>query len=281
MIFLITNIATYIFITNLQNLFYLSYKINKFIKNLILNSMLQIFSRILHLTVLTLFVLISFSQAVYANQKNRSLAVYVDPQNSEIFAPTLPERIDSKIKYLRTENSEKRTKKNYSTLVELNFKNQVLDTITIPAANVYGSKMYRSSLDNLEDINKKLLDGPVVEEIYAKDVCNDIGHSYIYGHSEPTRQDQSDYKAARIFEDLELLKKGDIIELTNKNGKRCKYEVIRWDAFKTDFNQVATREQLNFAYFPEDIKGSSLTIQTCQKGSSTVRLLLRARRIWV
>ena len=147
---------------------------------------------------------------------------------------------------------------------------------SIPKIGLINSVLEEASLRNISDIDQKLLYNAVIENQVTHQLCID-GHSYIYGHSEPVTSSEAHFPAVNIFTNLNNLVSGDIIEVRNKDGQVCKYQVSHWDRVETMADQKLSVDQLNFAFNPgEEI---ALTIQTCQKGSSTVRLLLRAKLV--
>jgi sortase (surface protein transpeptidase) len=128
-------------------------------------------------------------------------------------------------------------------------------------------------------IDKLLLNSPVIESQDAVDICSPSGNSYIFGHSEPPDSNNPSL-AGNIFGNLTNLSSGDIIQLVSTSGHQCQYKVDKWDKMVVDSNNdVDINEYYRALQYPEKSTESSLTIQTCQKGSTTVRLLLRASRI--
>jgi sortase (surface protein transpeptidase) len=149
-------------------------------------------------------------------------------------------------------------------------------TLSIPKLGIFNSTLNEGSLRNIPDIDNKLLYGAVLENQVSNSPCS-IGHSYIYGHSEPAESWQNAYPGVRIFANLHTLGIGDRIEIKTKTGQSCVYELVRWDQVETSQNQTLSADQLNFVFNPGE--GINLTIQTCKLGSATVRNLLRARLI--
>jgi hypothetical protein len=135
-----------------------------------------------------------------------------------------------------------------------------------------------SSVKTLGDIDNKLLYSPVVENQVAKELCSKSGNAYIYGHSEPAKRGTENLPGVNIFSDLTAVKVDDVIKATNSLGQSCSYKVIAWDKVVTDSNDKVSSEEFNRVFNP-GYEFGSLTIQTCQKGSTTVRLLLRAKII--
>ncbi|MBC7406648.1 MAG: sortase [Candidatus Parcubacteria bacterium] len=132
---------------------------------------------------------------------------------------------------------------------------------------------------NITQIDKLLLNSPVIENQDAVNICSAKGNSYIYGHSEPP-DDTNPGMAGRIFGKLASLSPGDTIELVTADGQGCKYKVDKWDKMVVDKNNnIDINEYHRAMDYPDKPTDSSLTIQTCQKGSTVVRLLLRASRV--
>jgi|GEM_PF-5186852 len=139
-------------------------------------------------------------------------------------------------------------------------------------------KLAKATIKNIQDTNLKLLYQPILESSISPDLCSDSGNSYISGHSEPTSNGDKNYPGVNIFSMLNLLEPGDIISVKNSRGVSCEYKVTGWDKAVTDENNGVSRQVFADAYYPITDK-PTLTIQTCQKGSATVRLLLRAEKI--
>ena len=151
--------------------------------------------------------------------------------------------------------------------------------LSIPKIGLNQVNLVYGSNRNISTINQLLYNDPVVENQDAVSPCFDSGNSYIYGHSEPPDINNPG-KAGRIFGNLDELSKGDIIELANAENNQCRYKVDKWDEIVADSNNhINIDEYYRAMNYPEKITKSSLTIQTCKKGSTSVRLLLRASRI--
>lgn len=150
--------------------------------------------------------------------------------------------------------------------------------ITISKINLTNISLAKSSISTIADMDKKMLYAPVVEDKISPDLCSDYGNSYISGHSEPAKSSDKNYPGVNIFSNLHELEVDDIINVTNSKGVQCAYKVTGWDTAITGVNNSVSREIFTNAYFPDTDK-VTLTIQTCQKGSATVRLLLRAEKI--
>jgi sortase (surface protein transpeptidase) len=150
-------------------------------------------------------------------------------------------------------------------------------SIEIPGLNLK-SDLQPATIANLKDLDKKMLDTPVFEKNYAQNICSETGNTYILGHSEPAKFSQRGYSGVYVFNKLHTLKPGDIINLTSFSGEKCSYKVFGWDKVETDDQDRVSQSEFDRALQP-NYDFPSLTIQTCQLGSATVRLLLRAERI--
>lgn len=150
--------------------------------------------------------------------------------------------------------------------------------LSIDKIGIKNLKLAKSSISTIDDMNKKMLYSPVIESSISPDLCSDSGNSYISGHSEPASNKDSNYPGVNVFSDLNSLVTGDIIKVKNSSGLSCSYRVTGWDKATTDSNNKVSSQVFADAYYPITDK-PTLTIQTCQKGSATVRLLLRAEKI--
>jgi hypothetical protein len=145
-------------------------------------------------------------------------------------------------------------------------------TITIPKIGIDNLKIASGSINNLDDLYPKMDQKPVLENYYAGDFCTK--RAYLMGHSEPSYKGQVG-AGIKVFERLEELEVGDIFNATDSTGKTCDYKVQKWDFVRTDSEDGITQAQFDYLFYPLNTE-NTLTIQTCQKGSSTVRLIMRA-----
>lgn len=152
------------------------------------------------------------------------------------------------------------------------------NSISIARINLTDLKLAQSSVGRANELYSKMLYSPVLEDTISPDLCSDAGNSYITGHSQPTSKKESNYPAVNIFSNLNTLQVGDTIQATNGSGINCSYKVTKWDKLVTNSDDTVSEEIFKSAYFPKTDK-PTLTIQTCQKNSTTVRLLLRAEKI--
>lgn len=152
-------------------------------------------------------------------------------------------------------------------------------TLTINKLGMLDVPMLFGSVYNLNDIDAKLVNSPVIENQAAAGICGNLGNAFIYGHSEAPNNFTIG-NATEIFSSLTSLTNGDEIRV-NFNGENiCKYRVNNWDKTVTNSNGDVTMTEFNRVMkYPEMNNEPSLTIQTCQKGSTTVRLLLRAYKV--
>lgn len=151
-------------------------------------------------------------------------------------------------------------------------------SLTITKIGLINQSLAKSSISKIADMDKKMLHSPVLESDISPNLCANYGNSYITGHSEPAYAKDKNYPAVNVFSDLNLLTIGDIIKVKNNQGVSCSYKVKGWDTVVTETNGNVSKEVFTNAYYKESTK-AMLTIQTCQKGSATVRLLLRAEKI--
>ncbi len=148
-------------------------------------------------------------------------------------------------------------------------------SISIPKIDLKQVVVAYSKLETMDDLYTKMDNYPVLETQYASDFCGKT--AYLMGHSEPYYKGQKG-SATHIFARLQELKIGDKIFTINSTGGQCVYEVNSWDTVTTNGDDEITEVDFNKLFNPV-YTSSMLTIQTCKKGSSTVRLILRATQI--
>lgn len=152
--------------------------------------------------------------------------------------------------------------------------------ISINRIKIKDTPLLYSSAMNMDDIDKKLLQGPVVENQLTSSLCSPNKHSYIYGHSEPVSSATAHHEGSHTFTRLTELSTGDIITVTNKNGVTCSYKVKHWEVARTESDgKTVSIDTFNRVFYPDDVGDGLLTIQTCKKGSATDRMILRAELI--
>lgn len=151
--------------------------------------------------------------------------------------------------------------------------------LSIPAIDLINEELMSASVQNIPEVDAQLLKGPVLENQMAGDVCKGASNSYLMGHSEPAEASTAHLPATRVFERLHELKVGDRLYLQNSEGDSCVYQVFEWQKIQTDQNQRVSADVFANLFQPNTQGESWLTVQTCQKGSATVRLILRAKLV--
>jgi sortase (surface protein transpeptidase) len=155
---------------------------------------------------------------------------------------------------------------------------QKTPSISIESIGMNNQKIQYATIKKINDLYSKMRQTPIVESNYAPDLCTKEKNSYIMGHSEPSYFGEAG-TGLYAFSRLEEVEIGDIISVTNIQGQACKYKATAWDFVRTDNQDKITKEQFNKLFYPKNGGKSTLTLQTCQKGSSTIRLILRAEMI--
>ncbi|GAB4147888.1 MAG: hypothetical protein OHK0017_10110 [Patescibacteria group bacterium] len=177
----------------------------------------------------------------------------------------------------RDNQLDKNSKPEVDTVVQIKTV-PVNSTLTISKIGLNNVKLQYSSIYKLDELYQKMRRTPIVETQLGSPICADSGNTYITGHSEPSSLADVPYAGSYIFSRLNELQVGDVIDMTNSDGVSCKYQVYAWEVLVTDTNDQVDIDEFNKAYFPSHDR-PTLTIQTCKKGSATVRLLLRAEKI--
>lgn len=117
----------------------------------------------------------------------------------------------------------------------------------------------------------RLMDNNPVNQ--GSELCSD-DHSYIAGHSSPTKRNQ---KAGRVFANLHKLEVGDLIQAND-----CQYEVreIRVLTGKANRNGITyTFDLEDWEYAVYNVfEGGTLTLQTCTKKLGQI-LIIKAVKI--
>jgi Sortase domain len=151
-----------------------------------------------------------------------------------------------------------------------------LSALKIPSIKLNTSVDF-ASVKNLPVLEEKLLYNALVENVLSSDFCTIGSATYVYGHSEPAVNGTENYPAAYIFKNLDQLQLNQEIQAINANGKSCSYKISEIFVVTTDSNDQASVEDYNKLFYPNLIEDKSiLTLQTCVKGSSTERLIIRA-----
>lgn len=149
-------------------------------------------------------------------------------------------------------------------------------TLTIPKIGLNKVYFAPATMRNISNLESQMRYSPVWESGLTAEPCSDAGNSYLMGHSEPAFGGQV-LPGDNIFTSLNLLAPGDVINIQTPATK-CSYKVTGWDKIVTGSDDSVTQEDFNKALYPTS-NGGMLSIQTCQKGSTTVRLILRAEKI--
>jgi sortase (surface protein transpeptidase) len=151
-------------------------------------------------------------------------------------------------------------------------------TLTIPTIGLE-TKLSYETLFQVASMEEKLLHGPVVENQEAAPLCSPNQNAYIYGHSEPAVRGTENYSGVRVFEKLEDLKPGDLIEVVDQNGQECAYQVQFWEEIQTNADGSVSRSVFEGLMKPNTQGEGWLTLQTCDKNEATGRLILRAKLV--
>jgi LPXTG-site transpeptidase (sortase) family protein len=151
-------------------------------------------------------------------------------------------------------------------------------SVSIPALGIQKFPVSYASMRSAETVQKQLAYTPVMESQLTSDSCQKTGNSYLMGHSEPSSKSEIGLSGTRVFENLHTLKNGDNIILVNQQGISCTYQVF--DSMEVVTEQdLVSKEVFDNLFFPDTHGQSWLTIQTCKRGSASIRLIVRARRI--
>lgn len=150
--------------------------------------------------------------------------------------------------------------------------------ITIPRINLYKNYQFGSMTD-MDSLDQKLNQSIVAESVLSKDACIEGGNAYLMGHSEPTSSLNKNKTGSYVFSRINELINGDTINLTNGDGVSCSYEVYETFNVVTDYDNNIDLKTFDNLINPQMVDKGMLTIQTCQKGSTTVRLIVRARLV--
>ena len=151
-------------------------------------------------------------------------------------------------------------------------------TISIPKISIIDQPIGYSSITEIDNLYTKMRQVPILENTYSSDFCTTGKNSYVMGHSEPSSYGETG-AGLYVFARLNEVSPGDIITVHSANGIECTYKATGWESVVTDTADQISRKQFNQLFYPSFASNSALTIQTCQKGSSTVRLILRAEQV--
>jgi sortase (surface protein transpeptidase) len=131
----------------------------------------------------------------------------------------------------------------------------------------------------MDSLDQKLNQSIVAESVLSKDACIEGGNAYLMGHSEPTSSLNKNKTGSYVFSRINELINGDTINLSNSDGVSCSYEVYETFNVVTDYDNNIDLKTFDNLINPQMVDKGTLTIQTCQKGSTTVRLIVRARLV--
>jgi sortase (surface protein transpeptidase) len=157
-------------------------------------------------------------------------------------------------------------------------------TFSIPSIGLHNIQAKPVSLNRMDELDRIMLSSPVYESEIAASFCTDQQNSYLMGHSEPPTQALSKYPAVNIFSRLDQVRVGQIITAQNQFGDQCVYQVSEVFMVPTKDGEVSN-EVFASLFRPQDIPNSkyagrsTLTIQTCLKGSADIRYFVRAIRL--
>jgi len=158
-------------------------------------------------------------------------------------------------------------------------KNTSTPFLSIPKIGLQQVSLGYASIGNINDLDQKMLYQPIVESILSADACTPGRNTYITGHSEPSYASIANYPAVNIFTNLNKLVAGDVLQISGKNGKSCSYKVTQWETVATTNEDQVPQTVFDNLYNPDTNGKSMLSIQTCKKGSATIRLILRAEMV--
>lgn len=148
-------------------------------------------------------------------------------------------------------------------------------TFSIPKISLQNQELVLASVTNMADLDQKMLYNPILDTLTSQP-CIEKSNTYIMGHSEPATLDTGDKPAVRIFKDVDRLVSGDMVEMQNQAGTKCKYMVIGSEIVTTGKGGEVSQKTFDNLYFPQVKDNSILKIQTCVKGSATKRLVVTA-----
>jgi sortase (surface protein transpeptidase) len=150
--------------------------------------------------------------------------------------------------------------------------------ITIPRINL-NQKYQFGSMTNMSNLDKLLNQSVTAENVLTSDACIEGKNSYFMGHSEPVSASSKNARGSYVFSRVNELIEGDKINVINGSGKSCLYQVYKSFNVQTDLEDNVDIKTFNNLIYPNETDQSILTLQTCQKGSRTIRLIVRARLV--
>ena len=150
-------------------------------------------------------------------------------------------------------------------------------TLTIPKIGLNNVVFVPATMYDMPNLDAQMRYSPVWESGLSVEPCSGSQNTYLIGHSEPAFGGAI-LPGDNIFANLNLLSAGDIISIQTPS-QTCSYQVTGWDKVVTGADNSVTKEDFNRALYPASNGSGMLSIQTCQKGSATVRLILRASKV--
>lgn len=174
--------------------------------------------------------------------------------------------------------SEKAKPANPTPVSTTKTKTPQTSTLKIASINLE-AKLGYETLFNVQAMEQKLLQGPVVESKEASALCSKGQNAYIYGHSEPATSGTEKQPGVYAFARLNELNVGDKIEVFDKQGQKCTYQVKKWERINTNSDGSVSLQTFKQLVKPDTGGESWLTLQTCDKNDLTGRLILRASLI--
>jgi sortase (surface protein transpeptidase) len=208
---------------------------------------------------------------VYIDDSTKTIKIS-SPKPPEIKPVVLEVKPINKAPALQTET------KNTPEVPKPETKEESINGYTLTISKIGLNKVYfaPATMRNMPNLESQMHYSPVWESGLSVEPCSDAGNSYLMGHSEPASGGQV-LPGDNIFTSLNLLAPGDLIKIQTPTTK-CSYQVTGWDKIVTGPNDSVSKEEFNRALYPAS-NGGMLSIQTCQKGSTTVRLILRAEKV--
>lgn len=98
--------------------------------------------------------------------------------------------------------------------------------MTIKSIDMYNQPIQYATIKKLNDLYTKMRQTPIVENNYSPDLCTKGKNSYIMGHSEPSYLGEKG-DGLYAFSRLEEVEIGDIIKVTNVQGKTNTYIMFK------------------------------------------------------
>lgn len=198
--------------------------------------------------------------------------------STTISASSIPETVVEKIptEISKKNNAELVLDKNVEVQAPNKPKVSNLSNLNISQIGL-NTQVDFATVKDIDTLDEKLLYNPLIESVLSSDFCTLGNRTYVYGHSEPSKAGTGNLPGTYIFKDLDKLSVGQEIDSTNLQGQSCKYKISEIFTVTTNSEDQVSDSDYAKLFYPEIIQNKSLlTLQTCIKGSSTVRLLIRA-----